>query len=68
MTSSPKPSKALTIEAIAMSPLDDIMSLDWEHAVAAVVVAVSVVETLFRVVLDVEFSGTVVTVNMTRLD
>ena len=69
MTSSVKPSEALTLEAIAMSPLDDgdddVMWLDWEQDAAVVAVAVSVVGTLFRVVRDVAISGTAVTVDVT---
>ena len=64
MTSSARPSKALTLEAIAMW-------LDLEHAVAAVAVAVSmtvavfVIGTSFRVVLDVAISDSAVTVDVT---
>ena len=69
MTSSAKPSKALTLEAIATSPLDDgdddAMWLDWEHDAAVVAVAVSVFGTLFRVVVDVAISDSAVTVDVT---
>ena len=44
---------------------DDGMRLDWEHAVTAVAVAVSVIGTNFRVVLNAALSDSAVTVNGT---